>query len=134
MAPADCQRQAVCGLVMPHAISWLADNAQKGVSIRPSVTIHASPAFTREHYDRDRDEVAALLLEAAAEWINAEVVGYSVQRWRYSIPTAGVEARCLLDQTRGNIVFAGDAFGGARVEGAALSGLAAATALLSTEQ
>ena len=112
-------------------ISWMADNQQKSVSDLPSITLHASAAFTIEQYEADRELVAQKLLAAAKPWLgDATVITWQLQRWRYSIPTVVHPDRTLLTTSPGPLAFAGDAFGGARVEGAALSGLAAAEALL----
>ena len=112
-------------------ISWMADNQQKAVSDLPSITLHASATFTEQHYEDDQESVAQKLLAAAKPWIgDANVVTWQLQRWRYSIPTVVHPERTLLTTSPGPLAFAGDAFGGARVEGAALSGLAAAEALL----
>ena len=50
-----------------------------------------------------------------------------LKRWRYALPTTLYSERCLVATGLLTLVFAGDAFGGPRVEGAALSGLATAT-------
>ncbi|MEQ1700146.1 MAG: FAD-dependent oxidoreductase, partial [Ilumatobacteraceae bacterium] len=52
--------------------------------------------------------------------------GLQVQRWRYARPVEVHPARCLAADGLPGLVFAGDAFGGAKVEGAVLSGRAAA--------
>lgn len=106
-------------------ISWIADNRQKGVSDVPTVTIHASAAFSRAHYDEDGDVVARILVDHAQAWLGARVDQFSVHRWRYSIPTVLHDQPVLVSHNPAPIVFAGDAFAGPRVEGAALSGLAA---------
>lgn len=112
------------------AISWMADNVQKGISEQPAVTIHASPEFSNTHFETGDDEVAGLLLEEAEPWLGADVAFYQVERWPYSLPVHLHDERCLFTTTPGPVVFAGDAFAGPRIEGAALSGLAAADALL----
>lgn len=109
-------------------IYWLADNELKGISPhRPAaVTIHATPQFSRAHMEMGDDEVARLLIESAADWLQSPVRSVQVKRWRYSKPMHTHDQRCLYVSTPLPLAFAGDAFGGPRVEGAALSGLAAA--------
>ena len=111
-------------------ISWIADNQQKGISQQPSITIHAGAEFTKQHFNTDHDIVVERLLNASRPYIGkVTIVNYQLQRWRYSIPTALHDKATHLDTTIAPIAFAGDAFHEARVEGAALSGLAAAERL-----
>ncbi len=111
-------------------IAWIADNQLKGISAEPSVTIHATHAFSLEHWDRDRAESGRALLAAAARWLGAGVKTFQVHGWRYSKPMRVDEEPCLLVDTSPPLVLAGDAFAGPRVEGAALSGWAAAAVIL----
>ena len=111
-------------------IAWLADNQQKGISAVPSLTVHATAAFSRTHFAAPPDDVISLLLAAAAPWIDgsagAVVVERSLHRWKYAQPTSIIPAPLIAVTTRPPIVCCGDAFAGPRVEGAASSGLAAA--------
>ena len=93
-------------------------------------TIHASPEFTRQHYDEDRELVGQKLIEAARPWLGANAISCQVHRWRYSIPTVMHPDPYLVLSASPMALVAGDAFAGPRVEGAALSGLAAADRLL----
>ena len=111
-------------------IAWIADNQLKEISAEPAVTIHATHAFSLEHWDRDRQESARALLDAAAEWLGAGIKTFQVHGWRYSKPMRVDEEPCVLLSQSPPLVLAGDAFAGPRVEGAALSGWAAAEALL----
>jgi predicted NAD/FAD-dependent oxidoreductase len=116
------------GIFMPgEPISWMSDNQQKGISEQPAITIHAGPEFTRAHYDDDRTDVANMLIEAARDYIgDATVIDFQVQRWRYSQPAQMHPEKTLYVNTPAPVAFAGDAFNGAKVEGAVLSGMAAA--------
>ncbi|MBE0697240.1 MAG: FAD-dependent oxidoreductase [Anaerolineaceae bacterium] len=110
-------------------IAWIADNQLKGISSTPAVTIHATPAFSLEHWDHDRQESAQELLRAARKWLGSNVLEFQVHGWRYSKPVQVEQEKCLVLKESPVLLLAGDAFGGARVEGAALSGWAAAATL-----
>ena len=120
------------GLVEPAAgpIALIADNMAKGVSRVPAVTIHATAEYSFEAWDRDRQECGRDLLKTAEPWLGAAVKDFQVHGWRFSRPTAVDEEFCLLVNQSPPLILAGDAFAGPRVESAALSGQAAAVALL----
>lgn len=109
-------------------VRWLADNARKPVSSQPAVTVHAAGGWSAEWYDAMDDDIAATLHGWLAPWLGAAApLASQVKRWRYAQPTALVGRRMLHVEVDGcTAAFAGDAFGEARVEGAARSGLAAA--------
>ena len=111
-------------------IAFIADNQAKGISTEPAVTIHATHAFSLAHWERDRQESGRLLLDAAQHWLGASVTAFQVQGWRYSKPMRVDERRCAIVHELPLLLLAGDAFAGPRVEGAALSGWAAAEAIL----
>lgn len=116
--------------IQEEPIVWIADNQQKGISPQFAVTIHAGPVFTRDYLEADPTEVGQMLLSAAEPWLGASAVAVQVHRWRYSQPSNPHPARLLRLDMPAPLIFAGDAFGGPRVEGAALSGMAAAQALI----
>ncbi|MDT8305103.1 MAG: FAD-dependent oxidoreductase [Anaerolineae bacterium] len=115
-------------------IYWMADNGQKGISPVSCLTIHATPEYSRALFAGERERIVEELLAEAAPWLGsgpkAGVAATRLRRWRYSIPLQLYPARCLLVDAPGMIAFAGDAFAGPRVEGAALSGMAAGQALI----
>jgi predicted NAD/FAD-dependent oxidoreductase len=118
------------GLAPGHGpIAWIADNQLKGISAEPAVTIHATHAFSLEHWDRDRQESGRRLLDAATDWLGADPRTFQVHGWLYSKPRQVDDHRCAVIGEGPPLVLAGDAFGGPRVEGAALSGWAAAEAV-----
>jgi predicted NAD/FAD-dependent oxidoreductase len=108
-------------------ISWIADNQRKGISPAPgaSLTIHAGQVYSLKNWATPEPEVTKTLLNAAAPWLGSVPVRTQLHRWRYSIPTHLHPERCVSLQEPAPLVLAGDAFGGPRIEGAALSGLAA---------
>ena len=107
-------------------IAWLGDNHQKGISNHPAITIHATPEYSLANWDRDRLEVAAELIAAAAPWIGGEVQEFQAHGWKFSRPIQTDECGCLVVNQAPLMIMAGDAFSAPRVEGAALSGWAAA--------
>jgi predicted NAD/FAD-dependent oxidoreductase len=111
-------------------IAWIADNARKGISPGGvALTIHAGHAFSRGHWDEPDDIVADALLAAAAPWIGSRVSSRQVHRWRYSRPEGTFDAPFVALRTPGPMAIAGDGFGGGRLEGAFLSGVAAGTSI-----
>jgi predicted NAD/FAD-dependent oxidoreductase len=111
-------------------LAWLADNQLKGISPVPCVTLHASHAFSLEHWDADRKAVGAMLLEAAAPWIRSGVKEFQTHGWLYSKPMRLHEDSCAVLHNEPPLLLAGDAFAGPKVEGAAVSGMAAAAFLI----
>ena len=116
------------GLQHPDGtFSFIADNTVKGISSAVALTMHANPQFSLEHWDTSTDDVQHLLLERAKPWIgDATVVTSQIKKWRFATPLTIWPERYWAHDT---IVLAGDAFGGPKIEGAALSGLAAANYL-----
>jgi hypothetical protein len=110
-------------------VDWLADNHRKGVSAVPAVTVHATPEGSRAWWDVPDEDVAGALLRAARLASPAVERSVQVHRWRFARPTVLHPDRWLVAQGLPPLVLAGDAFGGAKVEGAALSGAAAADAV-----
>ncbi len=113
-------------------ITWIADNRQKGISDEATiVTVHASPTTSRALWDATDKEVEVALFEALKPYLpdGSQVVEVVIERWQYALPDVTLSERMLLATGLPPLAFAGDAFGGPRIEGAVLSGLAAAEAL-----
>lgn len=110
-------------------IRWAADNQRKGVSPRvAAVTLHLSAEFSKRHYGLGENEVLELVREEAEQLIGESIASATLHRWKFAHALETHTERCVwLPEQR--LGFAGDAFGGARVEGAALSGLAMAERL-----
>jgi renalase len=108
-------------------VRWLADNVKKGLAQNTpaALTIHASIQFSEANYGRTEAEIAEMLLPSLEPWLGAPVVSATVHRWKFSEPKTTHSETCVWLPEFG-LGFAGDAFGGPKIEGASLSGLALA--------
>ena len=111
-------------------VAWLADNQHKGISEIPSVTIHSTAEFARAHLDDDPEAWVQQLIAQTAPHLAGGVVATEPHRWRYAEPQTTFEVGAVTIGGSTPVVLAGEVFAGARVEGAFLSGLAAANAVL----
>ena len=112
-------------------LAFVTDNQAKGISEIPAVTIHLSNRTSADLWGASDDEVIDRALAAAADHLGpaadrSAALAVHVQRWRYAGPVA-----CWPDPTvvwghAPTIALAGEAFAGPKVEGAFLSGRAAA--------
>ncbi|MBN1200629.1 MAG: FAD-dependent oxidoreductase [Anaerolineae bacterium] len=113
----------------PNApITWIADNRRKGISPDATlITVHAGPEYSRQLWDMP-DWQVLVALESGLRLFRdyrAHTVESHLVRWRYAMPITIHPGGYLIADDLPSLVFAGDAFGGPRIEGAALSGLAA---------
>jgi predicted NAD/FAD-dependent oxidoreductase len=108
------------------AIRWAADNQAKGVSPNvAAVTLHLSPEFSATHYGRTEAEVLELVRAEAEELIGAPIASATLHRWKFS-HVRETFPEPFVWWPEESLGFAGDAFGGARVEGAAISAISLA--------
>jgi photolyase PhrII len=110
-------------------LSWLARQASRpGRTNLEAWVLHAGPEWSAEHIDDDPEDIRDKLLRAARELPIAqsvEVQFAAAHRWRYALARKPIEkgAVWFADQ---RLALAGDWCNGSRVEGAFLSGAAAA--------
>jgi len=119
------------------AIRWLSRNTSKPgrQSSGESIVVHASPDWSLEHFEKPAELVASLLLDELWRIVRIDQqipVFMTAHRWRYSIPSKGVEG-CLTNRAR-TMIACGDWARGSRVEGAFLSGYSAAGIVLGTTE
>lgn len=116
-----------------HAFPWIADNQRKGISPEATVlTVHAAAHISRELWDAGDTEVLNRLEAGLSPFLAAStrIMEAQVKRWRYALPMRlHPEGALTITSLPAPLAFAGDAFGGPRMEGAALSGMAAGRAL-----
>ena len=115
-------------------LDWISDNRRKGISEAPAITVHAGPEWSRSHFEDDEMGIIESMISFAGDHLGTDlaptVVETSLARWRYSWVTSPHPDPCLVASYDPPLLFCGDAFGQPKVEGAALSGLAAADYLL----
>ncbi len=114
-------------------LSWVARNASKpGRPEGEAWVLHGSPEWSQDNLELEPVEAAARLLEAFGEsagGLGSIPAHLDAHRWRYALPQAPLAQPCLVDAGR-LLGVCGDWCGGPRVEGAFLSGSAAAQRLL----
>lgn len=117
-----------------NPLPWIADNQQKGVSPNETIiTINSNGDYARRYWDAPEVEITETMKAVLAPYLapDSRIVESQIQRWRYAFPVNIHHQRTLRTSGTRPLFFAGDAFQGPLVEGAWLSGIAAATALLS---
>jgi renalase len=118
------------GVQTDPSFTFVADNQVKGISIVPSITLHANPEWSEAHWDDDPVTAHDALVELARPYLgDATIVESQLKRWRFATPRRIWPDAHWSPIDLPSLAVAGDAFAGPRVEGAALSGLSAAVAV-----
>jgi renalase len=116
-----------------HAdLGWIGfDSSKRLQSEQPHFVLQSSAKLAQAHLETpDLQPVGQYMLEKAAEslalpWLkNPEWM--QIHRWRYAFPSLPLNVTCLSANTSPPLVCCGDWCGGNLIEGAMLSGLAAA--------
>ncbi len=115
-------------------LRWVARNQTKPGrnSEIETLVLHASSEWTQMHIDDSPEKVIANLADAfwQSTGIEPQSIAFSAaHRWRYSIPDQVLPAKIATSED-GSLICCGDWAGGPRVEGAFMSGVAAAGAIL----
>ena len=116
-------------------LSWIARNNSKPgrrADGGDHWVLHASQNWTKNNLEKTPAKVQTELLDAFSETTGQAVTKIDhcvAHRWLYAIPETPLDQECLWDPTMG-IAACGDWCGGPRIEGAFLSGMAAAGSLL----
>ncbi len=113
-------------------LSWIARDGSKPDRASESWVLHASASWSASRLEADPGEVTAQLLEAfvsATDLRLPEPTDLQAHRWRYAIPEEPLPEPCLWDAET-ELAVCGDWCAGPRVEGAFLSGAAAAGRIL----
>jgi predicted NAD/FAD-dependent oxidoreductase len=124
-----------------EVICFLADNHSKGLATsKAALTVHLAPEASRGMFTAHDAVIADFICHQLKQLFGLKKVSrpstFDVQRWRYASPQTTLNEPYLEWQHGGKkgprILFAGEAFGGPKIEGAFLSGHAAANRICST--
>ncbi|MFO7776789.1 MAG: FAD-dependent oxidoreductase [Nitriliruptoraceae bacterium] len=112
-------------------LAWISDHQSSGASAAPAITVHADADYSRDRFTATHETIARELMTAARGILGTDAEVVHLHRWRFAAPTAALGDEPMIDHVGGApIALAGDALEGGRVEGAAVSGLRTAAALL----
>ncbi len=114
-------------------LSWIArDSSKPGRPPGERWVVHASPAWSEENLQADESEIKRLMIERFATIVRVSLSSITfakLHKWRFALPVSPEGPECIYDPTA-SIVYCGDWCVGARVEGAYLSGIAAAEKII----
>jgi photolyase PhrII len=117
-------------------LSWLArQSSRPGRPDAEAWVLHASPEWSEEHLEARPEDVQAALVDAARQLPIAgpfETEYARAHRWRYALPGQPLEVGALWFEKR-QLALAGDWCQGSRIEGAFLSGAAAAGRVMAAQ-
>ena len=115
--------------------TWVARNSSKpGRDTSDCWVLHASPEWTKEHLEQPADQVAGQLLDEFWHVTGQSpqpVAALAAHRWRFAIPRKPLQQRSIFEPKQ-RLGLCGDWCGGPRIEGAFLSGIAMAEAILNS--
>lgn len=126
---ARVQTRFDAAFVSASPLAWIArDRSKPRRGFAETWVLHASPTWSDAHVDDEADAVGPFLLNAFADLVRAGLprpAWLTAHRWRHACASTPLNTGALADNEQ-RVVLAGDWLHGNRVEGAFLSGLAAA--------
>ncbi len=133
--PEEVPTQSLPIQCIDSCISFLSDNFKKGISSRRgSLTVHLSAEASRDLFATNEQTIISYICQQLEMLFKVSKVTppkvTSIQRWRFASPLKTFDVPFLKwtdpERPGTKIYFAGEAFGGPKIEGAFLSGYAAA--------
>jgi len=109
---------------------WIADHQRRGISALPAYTVHLSHTFSQQHWETPQQEIISQLSPEIMKKFGAPLKTIHLHRWKFANAKRTYPEAFFLQLKPLPMVLAGDGFGPGGIEGAVLSGLAAAEALL----
>jgi predicted NAD/FAD-dependent oxidoreductase len=131
--PVPIEADGVFINIPSHPLSWTArDSSKPGRPNGERWVVHAGPEWSAARLNRSEDEVCDALFAAFAEAVEPSLPAPTycgAHLWRYAFAVSRFPDGCVFD-AESRLAVAGDWCNGGRIEGAFLSGVAAAGRLL----
>ncbi len=109
---------------------FVADNKLKGISRKHCITAHASPSFSDSIWEFNDEKCMSIMLDELAKLVNFEKIETKIHKWKYAKPKHVLNYFFKQAKHNSNLIITGEIFGGAKLEGAFLSGINTANYLL----
>jgi renalase len=106
-------------------ISSIANNASKGISSVPALTVVMSPQFSETHFENPEMQTLEMIREALQTVLPGvlRVSFQQLKKWRYAHPLGTFQESHLQLSSEPRVFLIGDAFGGPSLAGAVRSAL-----------
>jgi predicted NAD/FAD-dependent oxidoreductase len=110
-------------------INWIADHQKRGISPVPTYTAHMSPSFSLESWDLPEEQLISMVSPEIMRLLGSNLKTHRIHRWKYANAQNTFSQQFYSQKLPLPLILAGDGFLSGGVEGALLSGIAAAEAI-----
>ena len=109
---------------------FVTDNKLKGISKKNCITAHASASFSDFIWEFNDEKCKNIMINELAKLVNFEKIETKIHKWKYAKPKKVFNYFFKQAIHNQNLIITGEIFGGAKVEGAFLSGFNTANYLV----
>ena len=109
---------------------FVTDNKIKGISNKHCITAHASASFSDFIWEFNDEKCKSIMIDELAKLVNFEKIETKIHKWKYAKPKQVLNYFFKQAKHTQNSIITGEIFGGAKLEGAFLSGFNTANYLV----
>ncbi len=109
---------------------FVTDNKIKGISKKHCITAHASASFSDFIWEFNDEKCKSIMIDELAKLVNFEKIETKIHKWKYAKPKQVLNYFFKQAKHNQNLIITGEIFGGAKLEGAFLSGFNTANYLV----
>tara|TARA_X000001036_G_scaffold113597_1_gene106527 strand:+ start:1941 stop:2939 length:999 start_codon:yes stop_codon:yes gene_type:complete len=109
---------------------FVTDNKLKGISKKNCITAHASASFSDFIWEFNDEKCKNIMIDELAKLVNFDKIETKIHKWKYAKPKQVFNYFFKQAIHNQNLIITGEIFGGAKVEGAFLSGFNTANYLV----